>query len=432
MAKRITILLGSGSSLAWGSPTSNQITKALDSDRKFKAKDGSSLFSSLRKIIAKYYKVKLDQINFEQAIHLLDVLISYYKVSSSKDKDIYSHKIDFALFEILNEVSDLFGYEFIPPPVTGNTGTIVLDKISNDQIPMVDENFQEVTFLFSAMQHYIVSINNLISAYDNPTSIGKYSGLNNQLCEMFRYLKNTDNSMRVYTLNYDRLWPRILSQCHNSLFEGTGERITPDDDFERLVFDLKRIINDRKSDTFYNLHGSISWEHNFNSFSYSTEFVFNADFTMNTGASHSAISNPQEETSIYNIITGFSKVQRANTEPFYAMHNSFYQDCINSDVIITIGYSFFDFHVNRRLANAIRYNSANWVNITFGNPHEEFSFSHGLYEIEKAIHVAGDSFIPPNLAKNSWIISNSNSHRIFIAGFEDFLKKEAWKEIPIS
>lgn len=432
MAKRITVLLGSGSSLAWGSPTSNKITQVLDSDLKFKAKDGSPLFSSLRNIIAKYYKVDVKEINFEQCIHLLDVLISYYRISSSEHKIISSHKFDFSTFEILSEVSDLFGYEFIPHSIVGNPGIMILDKTSHDHIQLVDEKFQEATFLFSAMQHYIVIINNLILAYDNPTSIEKHPSLNNNLCEMFKYLKNAVNSMRVYTLNYDRLWPRILGQCLVNQYEGTGERITPDDELEKLVFDLKRIINDRNCDTFYNLHGCVSWEHNYNSLSYSSEFVFNSDFTMNTGASHSIISNPQEETSIYNIVTGFSKVQRTNSEPLYAMHNSFYQDCMNSDMIITIGYSFFDFHVNRRLANAIRYNSANWVNITFGNPHDEFSFSHGLYEIEKAIHVAGDSFIPPNLAKNSWIISNSNRHRIFIAGFEDFLKKEAWKEIPIS
>src|SRR5690606_30409610 len=67
------------------------------------------------------------------------------------------------------------------------------------------------------------------------------------------------NNLRLYTLNYDRLFKVLLEYANIDCFEGfypSGEV----SDMDGLRCDLKRITKDDYSNIHYNLHGSLFWK----------------------------------------------------------------------------------------------------------------------------------------------------------------------------
>ena len=100
-----------------------------------------------------------------------------------------------------------------------------------------------------------------------------------------------------------------------------------------------------------------------NTFGYS--FAYRADYPFIYPDYRSTMTNPSEFTSIFNIVTGFNKLQKTTVEPISAMFTSLANDCASCDLIATIGYSYSDIHINRILKYAKSFSAKKFFHITY-------------------------------------------------------------------
>lgn len=138
----------------------------------------------------------------------------------------------------------------------------------------------------------------------------------------------TQNSRRIYTLNYDS-W---LNQFAN-YFDG----------FTHNNLDRDKIIFDRDTNCHYNLHGCILWE------LFDTKKKLKTPNTWKDHQSFAGYTIAREAILPSPIITGYNKLTRINQSPYLEFFHSFTQDCSVSKNILIIGYSFSDPHVNNIL-----------------------------------------------------------------------------------
>lgn len=163
--------------------------------------------------------------------------------------------------------------------------------------------------------------------------------------------------MRLYTLNYDRLFKEVLLEEGINCFEGFIPN--HEEDYYESIPDIKKIISDFNSNVHYNLHGCSSWhitDENVNQLPgyqyYLTPFE-QLDFNR---TNPSVQIEKGSHVMLTNIISGFQKVQCTSVSPFRQMISSFDRDCIEADKMFIIGYSFGDQHINDIIINARKFN----------------------------------------------------------------------------
>ena len=182
--------------------------------------------------------------------------------------------------------------------------------------------------------------------------------------------------IRMYTLNYDRLFKNILEKEGMEIFEGFDLENLYAEGVNKCPLNIKRIIMDTKSDCYYNLHGCANWhidETNENQLPGYQYWMTGAPNLRNSSA-YIEIEKGRKLL-LTNIITGYQKVQRTALSPFRQMFSAFDRDCTLADEIFVVGYSYADEHINDIIRNARRYNPQ--VKITLINPSfedEQFMF----------------------------------------------------------
>lgn len=315
--KKCVILTGAGAAYPWkinGKPVNSQsITEKIISENSFLEK----LISS---IVARY-EGKYD-VNFETILHILETLYLYYRGKKSP--------IDFVpsvLFNLADEIIEMGGI-----------------SDSDDPSTLMSVYYKDAIFL----------IRNEIYKYDNLIKIDFHPSLNSQLSRFIDSIVKNEFIIRGYTTNYDQM----LIDCGSEsikFFDGTTPRL----DNQNILFDPGindfniQEIHSFDNHCFYNLHGSIYWNNipeYFNSLNKSSFYLErNFNFTIRI---ESEESNPKEPILLSPIITGYNKVQRVYFEPFHAISNSFYKDCLNADCFIFIGFSFSDPYITNVIRNA--------------------------------------------------------------------------------
>jgi len=396
--KRVTFLLGAGAIIPWNGPSTKDIDKLIKSDKKYKTKTvGIRLGAYLLYKLKKHFKYN-DGVNFETFMALLESIHDFYKDSTVDGSN--------PVFQ-----------SFYPALFTLNT-TDGNNKINIDEFKVMDGSSDELTYFFYMWQHYFKLISNKIAEYSDNISELVNSELSESLRRFIKYYQNQDYIVRIYTTNYDRFIPEIF-KGRQKVFDGFSDEVSKDLSFKSF-YNPDRILTDTDCLNYYNLHGSIYWRRSHNK-GYSFECIPNEWHNDIEPVSMESV-NPGHQILPTRIITGYSKLQRTSIDPFNLFLHSFFSDCKKSNEIITIGYSFSDFHINNILAHKFSEKNIKHTHISY----EEGNNKIAAREIETFNNICDIPDIVKDPDDVNWL--KYKNAKIYLRGFKVFLENEEWKK----
>lgn len=378
MKKQNTIFLfGAGAVIDWGGPSTPELTQII-------REEGFSIKGSNQKLTDYIYETLIyngfdkNEINFETILGVIEELSIYFsefdsdKQTPSLLRNFLNNDIEKILDFSITEDKRKHGYRLNIPE----------DK----EYPFSNYAYNKENPTQFYLQHLISELNSKISTvvyeysyHTKSHSLIELESKNSQNFVKWISRFSAKNNLRLYTLNYDRLFKVLLEYANIDCFEGfypSGEV----SDMDGLRCDLKRITKDDYSNIHYNLHGSLFWKVKPLNQSQlpSPELVYaGPNISVND-----EIVNVQIEKGkpIYltNIISGYQKAQKSMLSPFKQMHFSFDRDCLSSNQILIVGYSFSDEHINQCLKTAFRYNEKLQVEIIEPNFFENKIYDYVL------------------------------------------------------
>lgn len=361
---RITILLGAGAVLDWKAPSTSDLTKLV-------VESGFPCINDSTKVTKNIYDKlissgnKPEDISFETIINIIEELIIYYSYSDNNRsvpslmKIFYDFKFEdlFLNYSICGDGKEKHGFH-LEIPIGQHYEWQHSGAINN-------ESSQQIYF-----QQLLAVILTIIGA-----RISKYAYHSNGFTKILtpeneeinilftnwiKYLNPSNNILRIYTLNYERLFKILMLKSGiDEVFEGfeCGEFIEAGQEIKPNVI---RIIEDINSHCHYNIHGSTFWK------------IKTRDETKLINPEIYLKGAPQLQLNIYeqasvqiekgknillsNIITGYQKAQKGFITPFKQMQAAFDKDCLSTDILYIIGYSFGDEHINVSIKTALKYN----------------------------------------------------------------------------
>jgi hypothetical protein len=248
-------------------------------------------------------KENLYQINFETILQIIEELFAYIE-----DHEKTNHKIKYQ-----NSVKG----------TVYSLNRRLIYRINQVRIPKWKDGIY--IFIEKLYNHLIDEIIRQLVPYNND---GGNSGMNEFKDFLGANFEPSKFISRIYTLNYDN-W---LNKFGN-YFDG----------FANDEFGSNEVITNRNINCHYNLHGCILWQRheicrklvepeirkNFQSFD---------GYTISRDA---LLPSP--------IISGYNKLTRINSSPLLEIFHSLTSDCVSANMLLIIGYSFSDPHVNNNL-----------------------------------------------------------------------------------
>lgn len=404
---RTIILTGAGAAIPWGAPTTSDITKVLLADRTFKSYTGQPVGDWLHHKLTGLYHKDPETVNFETIVNALDYLLTFF---SSKQRESVSKFKNLmpAFFEEKDDIWEILWFDKIYEKDKGTWHS------HNERFKFYSFWNDSDHFFESVYRYFINRIISLIEEYSK--TINEKTALNNCLNE---FLDSIKNPLRCYTTNYDRIIPAVYK---GEMFEGFTK------DGDDLKFDLKKVLTDETSNTYYNLHGSVHYDIDWpGNVKYAPDkFIY--DFGR--GASD---HSDQDKRKIINsnIITGFNKPSRILTNPYSQFYLRFYQDCLFADKIFIVGYSFSDIHIN----NAIK--AASLANKDL----KIICVAYMVYDMEIDMETEydwitlegrGKNFLAEDFSHNIFEgvadIKNVDRISIYRKGFQKFLERKQWEK----
>lgn len=428
--KKVVIILGAGAVKAWDALLTPELTNLILKDNTFLTKSGVPLAQFVHDRLTEFYRGSTSEINFETILNSLEAIQSYYMNKTTvggRPNFISSNSVWYKENDVME---DLFNFEFIPDTFVEGHGT-VRNLADNNTYGNIPPERAEAAYINQAIRHYLNLIRDKVSHYSTVAETNTFSSLNDKVKEFFIHLLDSGYIPRVYTTNYDRLLPNIFEKDKElNFFDGFDEQIGENGFGKIYQYNISKILNDTNCLSYYCLHGSIFWEYNSNNSEIVYQYVCSPKQSHTYGFyNYAEYTNPSESTFIYNIVTGYNKLQRISIEPLNSFHSVFSQDCINAQMIITIGYSFSDFHINRPIKNAFRFNDAKLLHISFGDASYQIGreFEYLKNEI---LHMRHD-FRKGTQVDDRWIKSTNCQQIIFYKGFKEFLEQMEWTKCNI-
>ncbi|MRG45348.1 hypothetical protein GFS24_09485 [Chitinophaga sp. SYP-B3965] len=262
--QKAVFLFGAGATFPWGSPSTKELTDLiLDSGFYTRGKE--------KKRITKFiYETLLDcgytsdQVNFETIINIIEELITYYGSFNYLDSG-RTEKLPslISCFTIPHFEAELLNFS------TSDKGKAEhgykLEIPEGDPYEDTHYSLQSETPAQFFYQHLLIillsAISDRISKYAWHTS-GHSSIKTDDECSVLftEWMQSlySKNVLRLYTLNYEKIFKVLLSRIGIEVFDGfnCSEYI---DLNERLRANVPRILSDDISNIHYNLHGSIDW-----------------------------------------------------------------------------------------------------------------------------------------------------------------------------
>lgn len=411
---RILIFLGAGATICFGGPTSNEILVELKTDERFKTVDnrpiGQYLYDKLHDSFG-------DQTNFETIVASIELIINYHlaKANDTENPNLKSIIPSFLSFDehFLEQIDNFTLHEIDNEPEQ-----VILEYFNNgfsQTIPLPRKS--------AKLYYYSKILNNFLSLISIKIThyVDGNSEYNLKFKNFINYLISCNFNINFFTTNYDNLIPNILE--NKNVFNGFDTR---NHDNDELLYNSKKIIFDDSVIKFFNLHGSIYWHHEFLMDHMEYQFVFKDQEYNLPLFSQTDFTNPGEELVLSNIITGYNKTQRTLSPPFSLMLESFFKECIRADVLLIIGYSFSDNHLNKILSLPFNNESPKIINITHST-NTYLSTPAG----QKFAGILKRQFglTTPHISENS-ISSSDRKQIIFFKGLDDFLDdRENWRRI---
>lgn len=369
--KRVVVLCGAGAINPWGGIQTSELTKkVLESSSRFLCMDNTTPILQYIYNILKNNGLHENEINFETLINCVDELIVHYSYSNKKEKKQSIHK---SIFQVINED---FINNFDVESSNGDTFKLIYPKgeKTDYEKPSYNNESPEQFYYIQLLNNILTSINSAVSnySYHSPNNSNIIKEKNKTVNENFQkwVTQICDcNILRIYTLNYDRVFKILTKEINIDLFEG----FTYDDEIpvSGILPDIKKIITDFESNVHYNLHGSIFWNVNNPELPYRNFLPFITlhpypKLNVNNPITACIQSEKGNSMVISNIVTGFQKIQKTAVAPFKQMQYSFDKDCFIADEIVIVGYSFGDNHINYSLKLALQYNQN--IRITLIDP----------------------------------------------------------------
>jgi hypothetical protein len=254
----------------------------------------------------------VQEVNFETMIHLLEEAFSFFVSAHSRSHPEYRGvKPSFLNFD--NTFLDDLNAS-IPSIISRITAT---DRQAEEYIRL----------LFYFFLHLIIQ---QLDAFNNDPN-------NRGMTSFRRFIQNKlpdrKNIKRIYTVNYDN-WINKFMDYYDG-FNASGD------------FEGEEVMRNKYSNVHYNIHGCIEWMPDINN--YRVSKVFHTFDILNQ-----AISNPtgidREPLMATPIITGYNKMQRMKYDPYMELYYSLNKDILRTDLLVIIGYSFTDTHLNNLIS----------------------------------------------------------------------------------
>lgn len=345
---KTTILLGAGAMIPYGGPTTNDLTQSLLNNSECKG-----FFRSI-------YNWTNGKANFEFLLSSIETLLDWKLANEDCDSKLLNSSI---LME------PIYVYKYSPKWEIWN----IYKEAINDIIES-------------------------IKGYDyyESSNIDKQKSLID-----FIVNKRQKSDLKIYSLNYDRIIPRIGTKAGIDFYEGHGNNC--------YEYDLDKFIN--LPTTFFNLHGSI-----YNSYSsggcvqiYDIPVTLEHPYYIRGG-------NPYENKIFLPIIAGYSKSQRIMSEPFNLGITAFMYDCNSCNRLVVIGYSFEDPHINAILRKFIKLDSTEIIIVDYS---KDEKLPDKLRAIPyRVFGISGAKFVGE---RNALYLDKNPHIHLYLDGFEQFI-----------
>ena len=416
--KRTVFLFGAGATLEWNSPTTSELTDLVRQSG-FKTADNATTITDFiyTTLLASGYPSHA--VNFETIISVIDDLIVYY---SNFGNRLTVPSISNVFLTARHEETLLnFSIRGGGPPKHGYQ----LEIPAGTNYPFSKSAYHGATpshlFFEQLLATLLTDLTARIHQYAYHTPSSPMKSVEDHMSKLFvRWMKklSSDNTLRLYTLNYEHIFKILLTRADLSVFDGF--------DCEEYVVgtlraDVPRILTDQESHVHYNLHGSAFWEvldldrkqlPN-------PEIVSPSVFALPLTNQLASVQIEKGKTLLVtNIITGYQKAQRGMISPFKQMMDAFDEDCCIADELYIVGYSFGDEHINGSVKAALRYNSK--LRITVVDPY----FIHNKLDHEFAWHFFPykDKDMRPHRVANNVYTFLGDEFTVRTIGFREFLE----------
>jgi hypothetical protein len=362
--KRTVFLFGSGAALEWNSPTTSELTKLIK-ETGFKTTDNKTTITEFIYQTLRANDYSDSDVNFETIISVIEELIVYYSQSDP------GTKIPSLLSCFLRP---RFEKELLNYSIEGGTAKHGYQL----QIPAdLDYCFSKAayrnettsqSFFQQLLLLLLTTIAARIHEYAYHTATHSVISVDSDTSKSFTAwmkLLSANSILRLYTLNYERVFQILLARAGVSVFEGfhceehIGHDIT-------LRADVRKILSDNESHIHYNLHGSVFWGVRDLDWKQLPNPEIVASYIYDLPLTNNPVSVQIEKGKtllVTSIVTGYQKAQRGMMAPFKQMQAAFDRDCCFADEIYVIGYSFGDEHINESMKTAIRHNQNVKINI---------------------------------------------------------------------
>ncbi|MES2373427.1 MAG: SIR2 family protein [Bacteroidota bacterium] len=307
-------------------------------------------------------------LNFETIISFVEELFSYYAGNISKGFSVHGEG------KLPAWIKDLFSY--ITKPVGDGTHhysfSIPGREFPNDYGVATDVP-PEQKFLEYLFQDIISGIVGHVSNYSfwsgNHSEVVNETNaaINSAFTQWIKGFADAGDSVRMYTLNYDRIFKHLLVDAGIDVFEGFMNEDGEAEEPGLFAPDPKRIVSDKDPNVYYNLHGCVDWrveDENVNGLS-SYQYYLSSFPHIETSLAVVELEKGRKIL-LSNIVSGYQKVQRTYLSPIRQMLSSFDRDCLEADEIFLVGYSYGDEHINEIVRNAKKYNAD--IKLTLINP----------------------------------------------------------------
>jgi hypothetical protein len=416
--KRTVILFGSGAALAWGSPTTFDLTTIVR-ERGFKTTDNSTTITEFIYATLRAYGYSESDVNFETIISVIEELIVYYSQSGTQIPSLLSVFMTPRFEkELLNYSvkggATKHGYQLQIPA----DRDYCFSKAAYRNETASQSFFQQLLLLL------LTAVTDRIHEYAYHTPTLSVINLDSDTSKSFTSwmkLLSANSILRLYTLNYERIFQILLARAGVRVFEGfhCEEHIGHD---VTLRADVRKILSDTESHIHYNLHGSVFWrvrDLDKNQLP-NPEIVASSIYDLPLTNNPVTVQIEKGRTLLVtSIITGYQKAQRGMITPFKQMHGAFDRDCCFADEIYVIGYSFGDEHINESLKTAIRHNEN--LKITIVDP----QFIENKMDYQLALRLfpfREDDNMKPNKVRDHLYSFFDGAFTVHTIGFEEFLR----------
>lgn len=379
MKQKITLLFGAGAAIPWGGQSAFQLTESIISKSSIaKTSSGKNLVQYIIDVLADYHKTESQNINFEQVLNVLELLYEFFYEKDSGNPMQFTPDWP-GLFNIIADVDKEI-------------------KEDRDQAyKSTTSNKRKGYTILKAYKDVVNIIYGHIMTYSANFNNSNYN-LNTKITAFINFLR-PKFILRAYSLNYDNMLSEVLN--YENVYNGF--KLASNNEY-----DYSKIINNEDIDVFYNLHGSFNFDVTYSLRPTGRPRITFTKTPLNVPFNDLVVQDESKRRLIVSpIITGQQKVYYSLFEPFNAFLHAFRKDCLSSDIIIIVGYSFSDGHINDCLINGLEWNERiNIINITFLDSY--YSIDNPLLNNFKQVLINSGRSHLQFVENGDWLISNED------------------------